>query len=155
MRHPLRYLIWVQAAVVAVGICCGTGLIPAWGKWYSPSMPLRRQTEAFFAGHIAISTSPAEAEYDMAWSEGGVQQPWGLGVPIWRMSFEAVARLFHESAFPDRLGGIAIMLSSYMALRAFTVPAYVAPPITTIDSDPVTHADLTVRRVVYVTGSKV
>src|SRR5947207_641950 len=103
MTWQLRLWLWILSAVLALNICIGTGLITGWGKWYSPSLPYRKQTEALLAGRFALSTNPADTEFDHAWAEGGVQQVWGLGVPLWRLPFEIAARAFGQPAFPDRL----------------------------------------------------
>ena len=53
--------------------------------------------------HLLSAMTPADLGYDMAWVKGGVQQVWGLGVPTWRLPYEALAKLFGYDAFPDRL----------------------------------------------------
>jgi len=73
-------------------------------------------------GEFALSDSPADADFDLAWGEGGVQQVWGLGVPAWRLPFELLARLVGQSPFPDRLAFMAaVTVLSYILLRTFVV----------------------------------
>ncbi len=98
-----RLVLAAGSLVYAVAFCTGTGIIPAWGHWYSPSLHYRRQAEALLRGSLCISHSLADVEHDMVWHAGGVHQVWGLGVPLWRLPFEAIARLAGESHFPDRL----------------------------------------------------
>lgn len=111
------------SVVIATGIVVGTGLIPNFGSWYSSSLPLRRQTEALLHGHVAVSFSAASVEHDMVWINGGVQEVWGLGVPIWRSIFELIAKLSGQSAFPDRIAiVVAWALLVFVLLRTFLVP---------------------------------
>jgi len=49
-----------------------------------------------------------------------VQQVWGLGVPCWRLLFEAPARVLGQPAFPDRIALVfAMFLLTYAILRTF------------------------------------
>jgi hypothetical protein len=106
-----------------VNVCFCTGLVADWGRWYSPSLPYRRQTDAFLEGRLALSDSPTAVEHDMAWSEGGVEQVWGLGVPSWRLPFEGLARAFGQPAFPDRLALLAaIIVAGYVVMRGLSAP---------------------------------
>jgi hypothetical protein len=74
-------------------------------------------------GKLALSDSPTTLGFDMAWAEGGVQQVWGLGVPLWRLPFELFARLCGGSAFPDRIAlAIAVAITTYIVLRTFSAP---------------------------------
>ncbi|MCI0561992.1 MAG: hypothetical protein MN733_26185 [Nitrososphaera sp.] len=66
-------------------------------------MAYRYQTEAFLQGGLSLSQIPIHTDEDMAWTPSGVQQPWGLAAPAWRLPFEIVARTFGNAAFPDRL----------------------------------------------------
>jgi hypothetical protein len=59
---------------------------------------------------------------DLAWHDGGVQQVWGLGVPIWRLPFEILAKLFGRPAFPDRLAfGAALLVLAFLLIRVFII----------------------------------
>ena len=111
------------AILIAAGVCIGTNLIDLSGNCFSSSMPYRRQTEAMLHGHIALSTSPQQMERDMVWFNGRVQQVWGLGVPCWRLLFEAPTRLLGDPAFPDRIAfAIALALLTYAVLSRFVFP---------------------------------
>jgi hypothetical protein len=119
-RVRSRLVLWYLSALIATGFCIGTGLINGWGSWYSSSMPYRRQTEALLDGRMALSTSPLDLDRDMVWYGGRVQQVWGLGVPCWRLLFEAPARWLGQPAFPDRIAfAIALCLLTYAVLRRF------------------------------------
>lgn len=102
-------------------------LATAWGLLYavdlvrlpdigsSISLPHRLQTDALMAGHLSLSTNLSFIEFDLTYSNGGVQQVWGLGVPLWRLIYELPAQLlFHQTA-PDRLAlWIALALLLYL-----------------------------------------
>src|SRR5436190_13920770 len=123
---PLRFALWFGATLISLNICAVTGLVTDWGKWYSPSLQYRRQTDAFLTGHFALSQSPNALENDFAWGEKGVQQVWGLGVPFWRLPFELLSRLFGQQEFPDRFAlAAAILVVGYIVLRIFTAPPWV------------------------------
>lgn len=70
--------------IYGVGLPWACGLLPAWGRWYSASLPHRQQVETRLHGRLKLSASPAHLAHDLCWSEGGVHQVWGLGVPLWR-----------------------------------------------------------------------
>lgn len=79
-----------------------TGLIPALGEWFSYDQSLRLQTQAFMRGELALQPLPYGHRYDWAWGNG-VQQLWGLGVPLIQLPFELIARLFGFFGFPERI----------------------------------------------------
>jgi hypothetical protein len=111
---------WYFSVVYAVGVLSLAGLVPGWGRWYSQSPAHRQQTDAFFAGRLAVSENPQDLRHDYAWSENGVHQVWGLGVPLWRLPFEALAKAFGQPAFPDRLAfSLALLLAGGLVLRVF------------------------------------
>ena len=106
--------LFLVCLMLAAVILISTGLVPHWGEWYSDHLPLRWQTESMLQGRLAISSNPADIGWDLAWGAGGVQQLWGLGVPLWRLPFELIARCFGLSAFPDRLAfGVALTIFIY------------------------------------------
>ena len=110
-----------QALAYAVALLLCTGLVTDWGDWYSPHAPAyRAQTEALLRGDLAVSRELADLEWDHTWSEQGVHQVWGLGVPLWRLPFEAVARGFGFDAFPDRIAfGLFALLVSFVVLKTW------------------------------------
>jgi hypothetical protein len=133
-----RVPIVALAAFSSVSICCLTGLIGGWGRWYSHDLTYRRQTEAFLRCETALTRNLADLSWDMAWSEGGVQQVWGLGVPIWRFPFELLARVLGQAAFPDRLA-----LAAAIALSVYVVVAWLVPPAGFVTARQWIHAALT------------
>lgn len=90
-----------------------TGLIPAIGEWYSYDQSFRLQTEAFMRGELALQPLPYGHRSDWVWGNG-IQQVWGLGVPIIKLPFEIIAKLFGLFGFPDRF----IFLFFYMFVMA-------------------------------------
>ena len=104
----------LAATTLGIGISASTSLIPQWGQWYSVNSAYRRQTEALLAPY-ALHDDPRKVGYDMAWAEDGVQQVWGLGVPIWRLPFELLANFSGVAAFPDRVALAAAILCELRA----------------------------------------
>jgi hypothetical protein len=114
------FLLFWQAAVYALCLLMLTGLIPEWGRWYSRDPVHREQAAALLGGRLALSESPADLRHDWAWSEGGAQQVWGLGVPLWRAGFDLVAQLFGRRSFPDRIVfGAALFVIGCVVMRVF------------------------------------
>ena|GEM_PF-107761 len=118
--RSLRF-IWVSAAgLYGLGLVWAVGLVPEWGRWYSASPYYRQQAAAFLRGDLALSRDPADLSHDLCWSEGGVHQVWGLGVPLWRQPFEMLARLAGFEAFPDMLAlAAALALTAWSVFTAF------------------------------------
>ncbi|MGA4579409.1 glycosyltransferase family 2 protein [Limisphaera sp. VF-2] len=109
--------VWVLPALVyGWGLVWATGLVPEWGRWYSASPYYRQQVAAMLRGDLALSRDPADLSHDLCWSEGGVHQVWGLGVALWRLPFELLARAFGLPPFPDMLA-----LAAALALTAWAV----------------------------------
>lgn len=90
------------------------------GGAYSGSGVYRAQVDAFLAGRLALSASPDALAHDLAWTPSGVQQVWGLGVPLWQTPFELMARAIGADPFPDRVAMLVwIALAWFVLLRAF------------------------------------
>lgn len=118
--RKLNWLFGYQAVVYAAGLLLITGLVPDWGAWYSTSLPYRTQTEALLKGDLAVSRNVADLKFDHTWSEQGVHQVWGLGVPLWRLPFEAAAKLCGFDGFPDRIAfGLFASLVCFVALKVW------------------------------------
>lgn len=78
------------------------------------------QVDAFLAGRLAVSEHPEGLVHDLAWTETGVQQVWGLGAPAWQTPFELAGRAIGVSPFPDRIALLAwLALMFYALLRGF------------------------------------
>jgi hypothetical protein len=87
---------------------------------YAPHPMYRAQVEALLDGRLALNAAPDGLLHDLAWTPTGVQQVWGLGVPLWQLPFEAAGRLVGVSPFPDRIplvGWLAVAL--FAVVRAF------------------------------------
>ena len=124
-RTKLRMWFCYYAVLYATGLLIFCGIISSWGQWYSSETPYRAQTDAFLRGELALSRSPTDLDFDLCWSEGGVHQVWGLGVPLWRLPFEALTRVFGQPAFPDRLAlGLFMALVAYIVLFTWITPAF-------------------------------
>lgn len=111
MRIPQKRLTFFTAATIILLTLIMlqlTGLIPAWGNWYSYDLPLRLQSEAFMRWELAIQPVPYGHGPDWAWGNG-MQQVWGLGVPLIQLPFQMLGKLCNDLGFPDRL----IFLISY------------------------------------------
>lgn len=114
--------LWLCYVGVLYAICLlwTCGLVPGWRRWYSQSEHHRAQAVALLHGELRLSNSLSELRHDLVWSRGGVHQVWGLGVPLWRLPFDLVARLVGEEAFPDMLAfGIAVAIAASIVLMTF------------------------------------
>jgi hypothetical protein len=119
-RHAFALL---AALLITLNVLVGTGLISDWGRWYSQNRPYQLQVDALLRGELALGHDPAEVTWDLAWSKGGVHQVWGLGVPLWRLPFEAAARCCGQPMFPDRVAfGAAILVLVYAAILLCWTP---------------------------------
>jgi mono/diheme cytochrome c family protein len=59
----------------------------------------------------------------MAWAGDGVQQTHGLGVPLWRLPFDEIAKTLGQRGFADRLAlGLFAGFVLFWMLRGLTVP---------------------------------
>ena len=119
-RHHPNWLFAYQAVVYAAGLLLATGLVTTWRAWYSTSLPYRNQTDALLNGDLALSRSVGDLKFDHTWSEQGVHQVWGLGVPLWRLPFEAAAKWCGFDGFPDRLAfGLFALLVCFVTLKVW------------------------------------
>lgn len=99
-------LFWDMYAsvIISLAILITTNLIPSFEGMYSDHLPFRWQTESLLGGHLAMSEDASGVDWDLAYGrDGTVQQVWGLGIPIFRLPFEIIARLIGFPVFPDRL----------------------------------------------------
>lgn len=115
-RGIFRLLPVFQAIVYAAGLLFFCGIISSWGKWYSSSPYYRQQVDAFLHDDLALSHNPADLGMDLCWSEEGVQQVWGLGIPLWELPFDVLAQALGYPTFPER-----IALGCFLALVAYVV----------------------------------
>lgn len=111
------------ALLIGLGLMWLTGAIPRWGQWYSEQPYYRAQAHALLDGRLALSHDVASLGLDLAWIDGGVQQVWGLGVPLWLAAWEAIGRAIHLTPFPDRIAMLfGVVLTLYVLLRAWLGP---------------------------------
>ena len=103
-----------------------------WGRWYSPSPYHRLQVGAFLKGHLALSPDVENLEFDLAWHcNSGVQQVWGLGVPIWKLPFEAGYRLLGKRDCPEIISLLAAigLLAWHVIRTAFVINRFWRSPV--------------------------
>jgi len=113
----------LYALVIGFVVMSLTGAIARWGQWYAEQPYYRAQVHALFEGRLALTHAPEGLALDLAWVDGGVQQVWGLGVPIWMSIWEVIGRAIHLSPFPDRLAMLfGVVLTFYALLRAWLGP---------------------------------
>ncbi|HZU84724.1 MAG TPA: hypothetical protein VE987_17460 [Polyangiaceae bacterium] len=100
---------WI--AYVAAAVACThylnrrTDFIPKWGHWYmaDPHPYVLLQVRAFLSGKLALFDHPSGAGHDYVWGRGGMQQAWGLGLPLLATPLHLVGRLFGAPGFPDHV----------------------------------------------------
>jgi hypothetical protein len=133
--RPKTWIV-LAALILAANVLSITTLVPEWGRWYSYSEAFRRQTDALLRGSLEIDESPAALDWDHVWANG-VQQPWGLGVPAWRLPFELLARAFGFDAFPDRLAlGFAYAFVGCLVMRVFLSDRFFEQPLVALRDEP-------------------
>ena len=141
---PTRFHAWIVGGLLALGLLVFTRQITATG-WYAANGGYRAQVDALLAGRLAISDTPDALQHDYAWTEHGVQQVWGLGVPLWQAPFELLGRAIGVSPFPDRVALWAwLALAFALVIRAWwrrdepwlgtgcVVIAALVPPLVTL-----------------------
>jgi hypothetical protein len=98
-----------------------------WGEWYASWEAYRGQSNALLSGRLALSRDVTDLLYNHTWSEGGVHQVWGLGVPLWRLPWDLAARAFGHEAFPDRIAfGLFAALVAFVVLKVWLGPLAMA-----------------------------
>jgi hypothetical protein len=96
----LSQFLW--SLCVAATVVYVTGIYDDSNHLYSPDLQLRAQTEALLHGRLSLYDSPVNNDGDLDWGEG-LQQHWGLGVPMLRLPFEFVSqKIAGAQGFPDR-----------------------------------------------------
>lgn len=107
------------AGLVALALLVGSKQLGCHGA-YSSHAAYRAQVDAFLHGRLALTRAPEGLAHDLAWTDSGVQQVWGLGVPAWLVPFELSARAIGQDPFPDRVAMAAwLALAGFVLLRAF------------------------------------
>ncbi len=107
------------AATLAIALLVVCKQITLHG-WYAAHPYYRAQVDALMSGRFALSKTPDGVFHDLAWTQSGVQQVWGLGVALWQLPFEALGRLVGIAPFPDRIALAAwLALMFYAVIRVF------------------------------------
>jgi hypothetical protein len=111
----------VAIVVALVLLVAGRQLGPT--RLYSGNGAYRAQVDAMLAGRLALTDVPEGLQHDLAWTDSGVQQVWGLGVPLWQTPFEVAGRAVGVTPFPDRVAMLAwLVLMTYVLIRAWRRP---------------------------------
>lgn len=119
MAFPSR-LRTVAAAVVGAALLLVVTKQITWDGWYAQHGAYRAQVDAFLDGRLALTEAPEGLAHDLAWTETGVQQVWGLGAPAWQTPFELVGRVIGATPFPDRVAVLAwLALAAYVLARGW------------------------------------
>ncbi len=113
--QSLRRLAAILLPLLVTAVFAGKTQLLSHG-FYSGDPNYRYQTNAFLLGHLAVRDSPTNHRHDWAWNDGAYQI-WGLGVPLLRLPFEAVASVFHRD-FPDRF--VFLLLHFLTGVALFT-----------------------------------
>jgi hypothetical protein len=114
----------VQSLIYGFGLSFVLQIIPNWGQWYSASPFYSLQANALLRGDFALSPRIMDLDHDLVWSNGGIQQVWGLGVPLLRLPLTALAHLCGYSVFPDYLAlGLVLSLTAFLLLHLIVAPA--------------------------------
>ena len=117
MTFRFYTLICTCSFIYASAILFFTGWVQFYGYWYSPYIPFRLQTDALLNGKLELCDNVFCMDHDLTWSMQGVHQVWGIGIPLWRLPLEIIARIFGYDAFPDRLAfGLFAMMVAYCVI---------------------------------------
>jgi len=81
---------------------CHTVLLSKSSNPYSKLLAHRLQADAFLHGKLSLSSHPFALPWDFTWSECGMQQNWGLGIPALMVPFEWIYRVCGWGPAPDR-----------------------------------------------------
>jgi hypothetical protein len=123
-RTRLSLFFGCAAIFYAFSLLAACGVV-SWHSWQSGSPWFRFQTDAFLRGSLALSHNPSDLTHDLCWSERGVHQVWGLGIPLWQLPFAALAKLFGLRSFPDRIAlALFIALVAYVVLKIWLRPLF-------------------------------
>lgn len=74
----------------------------SWELAYAGWVYIKLQTLALLNGRISLGDTPFELLPDLAWGSG-VQQVWGLAVPLLYLPFEWISQTFWQTSFGDRI----------------------------------------------------
>ncbi len=109
-----------------------SGLVTHVGVWYSYYPTYILQSQALLDGHLWIARSLAGwVNQDWAFGPHGMEQIWGLGVPLLRAPFDLLARAAGQLPFSDRLFflGCSMFVATFsLATLSRVLPREVSAP---------------------------
>ena len=111
-----RRSLWLYLILALISLFNSAWLLNEAGvtftRSYAPTDYHRRQAAALLDGHFWLSRSIFDTQFDNCYVNGGVQQVWGLGVPMYLIPFELLGRAVGVSPFPDRIV-LGILLAAF------------------------------------------
>jgi hypothetical protein len=112
------FCILLLSVAYAGGLLLSLGVIEGLNNIYPASEPyLSLQASAFSRGQLELSSCPSDLAFDLAWGPDGVQQVWGLGVPIWLFSLSVVTGESDPLLFPSRIAfGLWLCVVAFVIL---------------------------------------
>ena len=119
LRIPRCFWTIFWSVLIAVTVAYFSGLVTFQGSNYSADLIYRRQVQRLLNGELSFGRDPSQVTWDLAWDHGTVQQVWGLGVPLWRLPFEVVARWLGYQMFPDRFALAAAYSAMILVVLRF------------------------------------
>jgi len=94
------------------------------GAWYSDCTIYHEQRISLMDFKLALSDHPARLRHDMVWYNGGIQQVYGLAVPIWLTILQPIGKILGYKMMPDRLAlAIALSIMALAVLLTFPICA--------------------------------
>jgi hypothetical protein len=113
----LLLLCSLVAILYTVGILYSLGIVTDLREMYpGETVWPNLQAASLFRGQFALSHDPRDVRFDLAWSEGGVQQVWGLGIPAWMALLSLLSGL-NPLWLPDRFAfAIALFLTAWSTI---------------------------------------
>lgn len=114
--HRIALFFYSLAIIV---VCSGwmikySELIPSPYAWYAVDQSYRLQEDAFLRGELNLRHTPYNHPHDWVWGDG-MQQQWGLGVPLLRLPFHVAGKMVNGFGFPDRM----ILILFYIIVSMF------------------------------------
>lgn len=120
LSSKASFCLLVLAVAYGFGLLCSVGIISGWENCYSASRYHTVQSEALLRGDLALSHNPSDLQGDLIWSEGGLQQLWGLGIPVLQLPFQLYAKVAGFSIFPENVAtALLFSIVAFIVLKSF------------------------------------